>query len=160
MSEAASRESFKSARYTAIAAGAGAVSAIAALISAVLLLSQLRAADTAALTGNSYTVQKDLLGLIEGMYVDIGKVHRAAQADPALVDELQRRVERLDGLFAAVNSLAVHYGLTEQTWLSILQRTCPTFDDRNINYQVDGTPTPSIKDACTAPPQDWKTGKP
>jgi hypothetical protein len=74
-----------------------------------------------------------MYGILDKMVVEKGA------GDLLLLQKaLERRVARLDGLFAAVAGLAAHQGLSPETWDSILERTCPTFDDPNVNYSVAG----------------------
>jgi hypothetical protein len=156
-------ESLRSSRYTAIAAIASAISALVLLGTAIILWQQLSSTDLAGRTNNAYTAQKDILELTEGMYGILDKMAvekgTGVSPDPALPKAIQRRVTRLDGLFAAIAGLAAHKGLDEETWISILERTCPTFDDPKLDYKIDGYSVTSIKDACQAPPQKWR-GKP
>jgi hypothetical protein len=101
--------------------------------------------------------------MTEGMYGMLDKMAGQKSAgvplDPLQSKALERRVNRIDELFAAIAGLAAHQGLTGDTWDSILERTCPTFDDPKVNYNIDGFSVPSIKDACQKPPQSWR-GKP
>jgi hypothetical protein len=158
------QESLKSSRYTAAAAVAAAISALVLLGTAIILWLQLGSADLAGRTNNAYTAQRDILELIEGMYGILDKmaVQKSAgtSPDPLLPKALERRVNRIDELFAAIAGLAAHQGLTPETWKSILERTCPAFDDAKVDYKIDGYPVPSIKEACQHPSQEWRTGKP
>ncbi len=140
-------------RHWAIATAVG---AIATAIATYFLLQQLTSATNSLYIGNSYTVQKDIA---EGydrisnaqdqiIYQDDDRSHAKA-----LASVLKRQVIGFDTLFEAVHGLRNNGGLSTETWQSILQRNCPIFGPQ---YNLGGTSTPAIKDACEGGKMLWR----